>query len=378
VKYSLFIFLFFSHISSAKIQPVTKERELELDKKFEVILEKHKINTIGVSLIKAGEINWIGHYGEQSSGIPASKSTLFNVGSLTKTITTQTVLQLVQAQKIMLDESMSHYWVDPDLSQDSRHSALTPRMVLSHTTGFLNWRFFSRDRKLKFVNEPGTTYGYSGEGFEYLAKFVEKKLSVPFEQLAQKYVFKPAGIKNVSLSVNKDNFKRIAKAKDKNGEFPGYYCSPQGWCSKEGQVSVAGNMVITVEDYSKFLIWAMQESGLADDLKRQINSISIDQPLFKGFDCKKRPSAICPMAQGFGLGWNLTQFKDGKLIGHGGSDWSLVTLTYYYPESRDGLVIFLNGPQAFASKAIIDAILLLDPNSAKIHEYQFRLDRNSN
>ena len=147
------------------------------DQKFEAIMNKHHINTIGVAVIESGEIDWTGYYGQQAPGIPASANTLFDVGSITKLITTQTVLQLVKAGKINLDEPMSEHWIDPDLINDERHQKLTPRLVLTHSTGLPNWRFFSDDNTLKFIHQPGSQYSYSGEGFQYLAKFVENKFS---------------------------------------------------------------------------------------------------------------------------------------------------------------------------------------------------------
>ncbi len=359
----------------AEIAVVSEDRGKSLDIAFQSLMEKHQVNTIGVSVIKAGKINWMGHYGEQAPGVPASKNTLFDVGSITKLITTQTVLRLVEAQKIDLDESMSTYWIDPDLKDDERHNELTPRMVLTHSTGLPNWRFFSDDNKLKFINPPGTAYGYSGEGFQYLAQFIENKLGMPFEELAKQYVFEPAGMKQVSLSVKKQLFPQIARALDEQGEFYGHYCRPGGWCSKEGSVSVAGGMVIGVEDLSKFLIWSMQGSGLSTQIQKQINTIEVEQPIAKGFACNKMPEAICATRQGYGLGWNVTAFETGHLIGHGGSDWSLITLVYFYPDTKDGLVILLNGPSKLALDAMVDAITLLDPTSPKLHEYTFRAAR---
>lgn len=249
-------------------------------------------------------------------------------------------------------------------------------MVLRHNTGLPNWRFFSADRKLKFQNTPGEQYEYSGEGFEYLAKFAEKKLNTPFVELAKKHVFEPAGLSSISLSVNEDFYSRIARELDAEVKFYGHYCSPYGYCSEKDSVSVAGNMVVTVGDYSKFLIWAMDANGLNNQLQAEIQDISIQQPLIQGFDCAKLPKAICPSNQGYGLGWNITEFEGGKAIGHGGSDWSLISLAYFYPKSRDGVVIFINGPNASALKAMLKAISLLDPDSPKLHEYQFRIDRN--
>jgi CubicO group peptidase (beta-lactamase class C family) len=374
-KFFILVLFFFSANLHADVPPITKKHASELNAQFEDLLKKHKINTIGVSVIKSGKVAWINYFGEQSPGVPASNRTLFNVGSITKTITTETILQLVEKQKLELDEPMSNYWVDPDLIGDTRHNKLTPRMVLTHSTGFPNWRYFTSNSKLQFINEPGTTYKYSGEGFKYLAKFAEKRLGVAFEELVKTYVFAPAKMNHTSISVRKENFPFIANARDENGKFYGHNCTPEGWCTEEGDVSAAGGMVITVEDYSKFLIWSMQEQRLNTQLTKDKNTILIDQRIFKGFQCEKIPTAICPSRQGYGLGWNITEYTDGWLIGHGGSNWSLITLAYYYPDSKDGVVIFLNAPNKLATAAMIDAITLLDPSSPKLHEYRFRLDR---
>lgn len=287
--YLLPILFLFSDITEAEIPAISEERVHSLNEDFNTLLKEQNINTIGVSVIKAGEIVWLEHFGMQSPGIPASKKSLFNVGSITKTVSSQTMLELINDQQLKLDEPMSKHWVDPDLYQDVRHNMLTPMMALTHTTGFPNWRFFSPDKKLKFNHKPGTKYGYSGEGFEYLAKYIETKTKAPFEQLVNDYVFKPAGMNNVSFSVNKDHFQNMVQALDETGKFYGHYCRPEGWCLTEGHWSAAGDMVVSVEDYSKFLIWVMQRSRSNGALKKQIENIRINQDIFKGFDCKKIP-----------------------------------------------------------------------------------------
>jgi CubicO group peptidase (beta-lactamase class C family) len=68
---------------------------------------------------------------------------------------------------------------------------LTTRLILSHRTGFANWRWLSGSKKLEFAFEPGTKYQYSGEGLEYLRRAIEKKFNRPIEELAQELIFKP-------------------------------------------------------------------------------------------------------------------------------------------------------------------------------------------
>lgn len=64
---------------------------------------------------------------------------------------------------------------DPDIADNPYVKKLTTRIILSHQTGFPNWRGNNADGKLTFEFEPGTKYQYSGEGYEYLRKALEKK-----------------------------------------------------------------------------------------------------------------------------------------------------------------------------------------------------------
>lgn len=340
----------------------------DLNAKLDEIVKEHKINTAAVAIIKGGEVVWEDYFGYQSPGVPASSETLFNVASITKTVTAETALRLAADRKISLDESISAYWVDPDLEDDARHSLLTPRMLLSHTSGFMNWRFFADDGKLAFVDEPGTTFGYSGEGFEYLARFIEAKMQMPFEDIARDY-----GIQNVMMRVNSDNFEQIAQTRDTEGNFPGYYCRPEGWCRSDGDFSAAGGMAISLKDYADFFIQSMRGDRLSANLVAQRSEIVAPED---AYDCSPVPEALCPIRSGYGLGWHVFELKGDRAIGHLGSDWSMVTMAYYYEGSRDGLIVFFNAPNRNGIAAMVDALRLLDPDSQHLHGYIARRARS--
>jgi len=353
------------------IDSVDGARATQVDNSLREIVERHDINTAGVALIKGGQIEWQGYYGMQSDGVPASPSTLFNVASMTKTVTTETILRLVDDGRLELDEPMARYWVDPDLQNEPNVNLLTARMALTHTTGFMNWRFQTDDFKLRFLEQPGAKFGYSGEGFQYLARYAENKLDTPFEELVKATIFLPLGIRDASISVRKENFERIAKPLDADGDFYGYYCHPTGYCRDEGSYSAAGDMVITVADFARFLISAMQPS-LSASLLEQRNRIHVTS---YEIDCQASPDALCPRRVGYGLGWSIVELDDGILIGHTGSDWSSVALAYYYAQSGDGLVAVFNAPNRAGIVAMVETLELLDPNSPRLHEYRTRRDR---
>jgi CubicO group peptidase (beta-lactamase class C family) len=364
-------------VQKSDIEDISSARALTLDRAFEALIQKHNIKTAGVAVLKNRKVVWQNQFGLQSPGTPANADTLFDVASLTKTLTAETILRLVAKGKLSLDGSVAPYWIDPDLQGHPKIQELTPRMLLNHTSGFMNWRYFSDGKKLDFINTPGTTFGYSGEGFEYLAKYAENKLGVPFEQLVESTVFKPIGMNNASIVVRRKNFPRITKALDENGKFYGYYCQPWVFCAEEGSYSAAANLVITVADYAKFLVSSMHGEGLKLALKQDRNTMQGIQFEQSDIDCVSALKVQCPTKLGYGLGWSISQLKDDKLIGHRGTNWSVVSLTYYYEGSGDGLRIFFNAPNKAGLAGMVDALKLLDPDSPELPGYELRLARTN-
>ena len=360
-----------NHQNAEDIPLVTADRSAQFERLLPEIIEKHGVNTAGIGVIKNGSLVWTGYYGEQAPGIPATRETMFNVASITKVVTSETILRLVNEEKLSLDESMAPYWVDPDIKEDPRHVALTPRMALNHSTGFLNWRFMDPEGVLRLVNDPGTSFGYSGEGSEYVMRYAQKKLDHDPESLVHEYIFDPLGIQDASYSVRESNFGRLAKAVDEDGQFFGYYCNPNGFCPNEGDYSAADDMITTVEAYARFLIAAMNGQGLSEELIADRNRVQISKPEEERVvDCSLVPEQTCPKAQGFGLGWEVLDYGGNKVLSHGGSDWAELCLTYFYTKSKDGLIIFLNAPNALAVGAMLESLILLDPDSPMIGGYR--------
>ena len=110
----------------------------ELADALAALLGKHHVAALSVAVVKRGTIAWSAVYGEQGPGKPATSQTLFNVASMAKPISAETVLRLVSAGRLSLDDPMDPGWVDPDVADDPRHMRLTPRIALSHQTGFPN------------------------------------------------------------------------------------------------------------------------------------------------------------------------------------------------------------------------------------------------
>ncbi len=304
----------------------TLKYEKLLKEKVPNWLIEYDVPVAGIGIIEAGEIKFLKVFGELQKNIPAPENTIFNVASITKTVTTMLTLKLVEAGQWSLDEPLSKYWIDPDIANDTFLNLLTTRHVLTHQTGFLNWRWNHPTYKLTFEFKPGTDFQYSGEGFEYLRNALERKFNKSIEQLSDSLLFKPIGMKDTRHSWdNKTDESRFAEWYDTDGEKYEY----SKYLIKKTRANAADDLITTVEDYCKFGIYVM-------------NGAQISAKLFKDM---VKPQSNKLEHSAAGLGWFLvTGLPDEEYaIHHSGSDYGVKTMALFLPKSKRGIVVFTNG-----------------------------------
>lgn len=287
---------------------------------IEQLMKDNNIPTLGLGVVEDGKLTGINVYGTQNGKTPAAYNSIFNVASLTKPVTAMTVLRLVSLGKWNLDEPLDNYWIDPDIAKDSRHKKLTTRLVLSHQTGFANWRSLNKDNKLQFQFEPGAKYQYSGEGFEYLRKAVEKKFNKTLEELANEFVFQPLGMNDTSYIWNeKKAVDRIVVGYDNDAK-------PYE-VVKNKTANAADDLTTTVEDYAKFLVAVLNNELLSPSV----------------FEAMKTKQVETKKNKYFGLGFEIYDLGNGEIaLSHGGSDKGVNTIVFLLPKTKQGLIIFTN------------------------------------
>ena len=138
-------------------------------------MQRENVQGLAVAIIDNGQVVSVKAYGRRSveRDLPLTTETVMYGASLTKTAFTYMLMQLVDEGKLNLDASVADLLPRPlpdyedymDLSGDERWLALTPRVLLTHTSGFANFRWLEEDKRLRFHHNPGSRYGYSGEGF---------------------------------------------------------------------------------------------------------------------------------------------------------------------------------------------------------------------
>ena len=292
------------------------DNETEIEK----WLKENKIPTLGIGIIENGKLQQVKVFGEISKGVSAPYNTIFNVASLTKTVTAMVSLKLVSLGKWNLDEPIYKYWTDPDIANDPRNKKLTTRIILSHQTGFPNWRYMNETKKLNFQFEPGSKYQYSGEGMEYLRKALEKKFNKSLQQLANELIFQPLKMTDTRYVWDKNiDTSRLAIGYDKNGKAYETIINTTP--------NAADDLLTTVEDYSKFLVLILNGDGLSKNV----------------FDEMTKKQVASTKGKHFGLGLEIYDLGNEEVaLSHGGSDNGVQTIFFLLPKTKKGLLILTN------------------------------------
>ena len=163
-------------------------------------MKDENIPGVQIALIQDGIIAWTEGFGVKNTITrkPVTSNTLFEVASLSKVVTAYMALRLIDDGEISLTKPLNSYlseeWLPPSAYRDS----IKFNHVLSHSSGLPK---MSKDIMFK----PGTAYYYSANGFNLVKEVMEEVTDESFEELAQRLVFKPIGMKSSSF-VKQDKF----------------------------------------------------------------------------------------------------------------------------------------------------------------------------
>lgn len=135
---------------------------------------------------------------------------VFQLASVSKTVTAVSVMLLVQEGKIHLDSLVSKYL------SDFPYQNVTVRHLLNHRSGLANYMYFTdafwkdtatymsnsdfysfmKENKPAIYADPGRSFSYCNTNFAYLAVLVSKITGLEFHKFVEERIFKPAGMRS--------------------------------------------------------------------------------------------------------------------------------------------------------------------------------------
>ncbi|HKN24388.1 MAG TPA: serine hydrolase, partial [Candidatus Acidoferrum sp.] len=287
----------------------TAIKPVEIDETVSRLMKAAEVPGVGLALFNDGKIAYLKAYGvrDKEKNLPLTVDSVMSGASFTKVAFAYLVLQLADKGTLDLDKPVYQYLPKPlpefpnyaDLANDLRYKRITARMLLSHTSGFPNWRAFEDDRKLKIHFEPGSRYAYSGEGIDLLQLVIEAITKQSLERLMQEHVFQPFGMTGTSM-VWQDRFENdYANGYDDYGRSLG----PQ----KRPKADAAGSLLTTPHDFANFMQAVMAGKGLSKEMREQMLSPQIQ--IFSKHEFPTLENETTdenkPIRLSYGLGWGV-------------------------------------------------------------------------
>lgn len=306
---------------------------------IKAIMDNAGIPGLSLAIIENNKIVFVNSYGYKNNQkkIPVDPNTMFEACSLSKTFLVFAAYQFVDRGWLDLDKPMYQYMVNPRLEHDQRYKLITPRMILSHTSGLENWQGMNNPDVLEIIKDPGTEYTYSGEGFHYLAEVMTHIVNKSYSTYIQELVLSSLQLTATTLNyTNKDSLGDYAQGHNVFGFPMDKWITPQPW--------PASSVNTDATDYSRLLIGMFGGNFLSAKSRKTL--LDTCKLLEQG------DSSGYYVSNGF---FEIIRDKD-TIINFGGNNYGFKADMLYSPVSKRGYIFFTNGDLGILPGPVINRL----------------------
>src|SRR5215469_1326552 len=326
---------------TAQQEQLSQEKRLAIEKAVASFMSANSVPGLSAAVVLDGKPRWSQGFGmaDLENYSPATSSTLFRLGSISKPISATAVLQLWERGKLDLDAPAQKYC--PEFPQ--KEWPITTRELLGHLGGIRHYspdgkgdvpedsarHFSSMQVALQlFANDPlvakpGTKFNYSTYGYTLIGCVFEGAASEKFTDYLRKNVFEPAGMDQTR---DDDYFAVIPHRtrwyhKDKSG-----IVRNAGVLDSSYKIP-GGGVISSAADLAKF-----ESAILADRLLKRATRDLMWTSL-KTADGKET---------GYGLGWGIVDKFGLHIFAHTGGQQGTSTAFAVVPSRNAGVVVLCN------------------------------------
>jgi CubicO group peptidase (beta-lactamase class C family) len=275
-----------------------------------------------IAVLDNGHLVWSAAYGlrRREPALPMDHETTTWAASITKSVFSTYVMQLVERGEFNLDKPIAESLPQPlnayerykesasEIVRDPAWPSVTPRMLLAHASGLLNFVSLEPDKKLHLHFKPGTQFLYSGEGINLVQFVIEQQKKKPLDALMQEAIFTPLDMRRTSIIYRKEFEADVA---DRYDAGEGFLAQTRRFPARG-----AGSMTTSAEDIARFAA-----ALFADRIVTASTRAAMLRPFIR----------IESMHQ-FGIGVNQADGQEAKAVGLAyGAGWGLLTRTRFGP-----------------------------------------------
>lgn len=322
-------------------------------------IEKAKRDTdhpsgTAVAIVKDGAVVYQGYFGfaDIDGKKPVSADTVFYIASTTKPFFALNALLLAERGKINLQTPMSEMFPETEFS-DFDASKVTTKDLLVHGSGIennaLGWAvaysgIHNADSRRELVAasvankeaEHGR-FQYTNIGYNIASVWLDRKISMPWQNQLQHRIFKPLGMKHTSALISQAQGKSWPMALPYS--FVNADLNTALYLKKtDDTMQAAGGLISTAPDLAKFLI--------AQTSKGKLNGKTVfpEQIIVKSQQAQiATESRYLDFARSaYAWGWYIGEYKQRPMLHHFGGFAGFHAHLSFMPEERIGLVVLNN------------------------------------
>lgn len=307
-----------------------------------------KVGSVTVGIADGPRLIWTKSYGyaDMEAKRPATRQSVYRIGSITKQFVGLMLLQLIEKGKVRETDPVQKYFSDvakipvsfPEMQKITLVQLATMTSGLArepsgppdHSKGPVSRWEQKVMESLPFVSyahEPGTRFLYSNIGYAILGIALGRAAGEPFTNYVERHIIQPLGMTSTAFDVNDTIRPHLTK---------GYEIQNQ---KVDGEASVReragrgyrvpnGALFSTVDDLARFMAWELGE-GPAGILKKETQEANYSRVY----------SAAGNLSSGYGLGFQVSRQGNLVLLGHGGSTAGYRAAAQAHLPSKKGVIV---------------------------------------
>ena len=312
------------------------------------MLNDSTVTSVSIGVLKDG-IAYTSHYGELDAGKgnPPNDETIYEIASVTKTMTGTLVAQAVMDGKLSLDDDIRKYLKDDYPNFQFKNKAITIKDLVTHTSRLpANWtgfedalkkggdnvfqkimeigknyneeKFFAQMENAVLDTIPGVIYEYNNLAPNLVAHILENVYQKSFDELLKDFIFKKSGMTNTKIRLSEDEQSRLANGYSK-GQLMPYFPIPT-WGAEGGIKS-------TTSDLIKYMRLQLDTTNTA-----VVESHRLNFTVHSNFS--------------LGYYWNIGNNSDGTIhYSHHGGAIGTQNVFYVYPAYNMAVSIITNSSE---------------------------------
>jgi len=341
----------------------------DFDQRVEAAMRSRDVPGMAIAVVKDGQIVHAQGYGVRrlGQGARVDADTIFPTGSTGKAVTAAALAILVDDGKLGWDDRVADHLPDFRMYDPWVTREMTVRDLLLHRSGlglgagdllFIPRTSRSRAdivRALRNI-KPATSFrsGYAYDNILYIVagELVTAVSGQPWEQFVSERIFKPLGM-TTAVSEETARFATANRAQPHARLDPRLRGLGEQQVLPEreglGQVGApAGGLSWSANDFARWMQLQLAMGALPDGSgKRLYGEESAREMWTPQVPVPIRPypapiSAITPQFSGYGLGWNVQDYRGVKVVQHGGAVFGVLAFVVLVPERNLGIALMIN------------------------------------